>query len=150
VTTTVAPSERAVSLVLEAEIMADADTGRLALIASTDHHMSDLADVSPARLRRMVDEARTRLDEFERLAIEFEARDTLNAILAEHSLTMIEASLGKLADVDGALADRLDCWLMEAPDGRGYVVVPEGQDPSERLRHVSAFVARRIRQVVTA
>jgi hypothetical protein len=68
------PVDRAVSLILEAEITTDLDTGRLALIASTDHHMSDLDEVSPARLRGMVAAARKRLDEVERLANEHEAR----------------------------------------------------------------------------
>jgi hypothetical protein len=71
--TTTTPAERAVSLILEAEVMADLD-GRLTLIASTDHHMSDLDEVSPARLRGMIAAARKRLDEFERLASEHEAR----------------------------------------------------------------------------
>ncbi|WP_158810699.1 hypothetical protein [Streptomyces leeuwenhoekii] len=73
-TTVHAPAERAVSLVLEAEVTTDLDTGRLALVASTDHHMSDLDEVSPARLRALVADARQRLDEIERLAAEHEAR----------------------------------------------------------------------------
>src|SRR5690348_1406952 len=84
------PAERAVSLVLEAEVMADADTGRLTLVASTDHQMTDLDDVSPVRLRKMVADARAKLDEFERLANEYEAIDTLRAILAEHGVEMEE------------------------------------------------------------
>lgn len=68
------PGERTVSLVLEAEVTTDLDTGQLALIASTDHHMSDLGEVSPARLRTLIANARKRLDEFERLASEHEAR----------------------------------------------------------------------------
>lgn len=68
------PAERTVSLVLDAEVTTDLDTGRLALIASTDHHMSDLDEVSPSRLRVLVANARKRLDEFERLANEHEAR----------------------------------------------------------------------------
>lgn len=76
------PAECAVSLVLEAEVMTDADTGRLILIASTDHHMSDLAEVSPARLRGMVADVRKRLDEFERLANEYQAVDVLRSTFA--------------------------------------------------------------------
>lgn len=68
------PAERAVSLILEAEVTTDLDTGRLALIASTDHHMSDLDEVSPGRLRALIANARKRLDDFERLASEHEAR----------------------------------------------------------------------------
>jgi hypothetical protein len=71
---TTAPAERTVSLILEAEVTTDLDTGRLTLIASTDHHMSDLDEVSPARLRGMVAAARKRLSEIERLANEHEAR----------------------------------------------------------------------------
>lgn len=73
-TTVHAPAGRAVSLVLEAEVTTDLDTGRLALVASTDHHMSDLDEVSPARLRALIADARKRLDEIERLAAEHEAR----------------------------------------------------------------------------
>jgi hypothetical protein len=69
-----APAERTVSLVLEAEVTTDLDTGRLALIASTDHHLTDLDEVSPERLRDLIADARQRLDEFERLAAEHEAR----------------------------------------------------------------------------
>lgn len=72
--TCTSPAERTVSLVLEAEVMADLETGRLALIASTDHHMADLDEVSPERLRILIADARQRLDEFERLAAEHEAR----------------------------------------------------------------------------
>lgn len=72
--TSTSPAERAVSLVLEAEVMADLETGRLALIASTDHYMADLDEVSPERLRDLIADARQRLDEFERLAAEHEAR----------------------------------------------------------------------------
>ncbi|MER8004792.1 hypothetical protein [Streptomyces sp. NPDC094149] len=54
--------------------MADLETGRLALIASTDHYMADLDEVSPERLRDLIADARQRLDEFERLAAEHEAR----------------------------------------------------------------------------
>jgi hypothetical protein len=73
--TTVQPViERTVSLVLEAEVTTDLDTGRLTLIASTDHHMSDLDEVSPDRLRHLVASARQRLSEIERLANEHEAR----------------------------------------------------------------------------
>ncbi|MBB5129787.1 hypothetical protein FHS32_006581 [Streptomyces albaduncus] len=73
-TTVQPPAEQTVSLILEAEVTTDLDTGRLTLVASTDHHMSDLDEVSPARLRGLVADARKRLDEFERLANEHEAR----------------------------------------------------------------------------
>ncbi|MFF1544104.1 hypothetical protein [Streptomyces sp. NPDC058291] len=133
------PAERALSLTLEAEVMTD-DTGRLSLTASTDPQLSDFADVSPAGLRAMVATARHRLAEFERLADEQEARDTLGALIAEHDVIMIETPLDKLTDVDDDLADRLACWVMESPDGRRYVIVPAGQDPIDRLAAVRRVI----------
>ncbi|MEU3613471.1 hypothetical protein ABZ725_14305 [Streptomyces sp. NPDC006872] len=134
------PTERSLSLSLEAEVMADADTGRLALVASTDPQLSDFAETSPARLRQMVTAARACLAEFERLADEQEARDTLAALLAEQDVAMIEAPLDKLMDVNDDLADRLACWAMESPDGRHYVIVPAGQDPIARVAAVRRVI----------
>lgn len=133
----VKPAERAVSLVLEAEVIADADTGRLTLIASTDHHMSDLDDVSPARLRRLIAEARAKLDEFERLANEYEAIDTLRAILAEHGVEMEEWDT---ASLDPKLRRSFAAFAMLHKDGSRLVVVPKGQDPIERLAAVAELV----------
>ena len=131
---------RAVSLSLEAEVMLDADTGIPSLVASADPQLADFADVSPAGLRDMVAAARAQLAEFERLADEQEARDTLAALLVEQDVAMIEAPLDKLMDVDDDLADRLACWVMESPDGRRYVIVPAGQDPLERLAAVRRVI----------
>jgi hypothetical protein len=132
------PGERAVSLVLEAEVMMDADTGRLTLVASTDHHMTDLDDVSPARLRSLVDQARTRLAEFERLANEYEARDTLRAILAEHDLSIEEWDT---ATLDPKLRQHLRAvYDPTIGDGR-TIVVPAGQDPIARLAAVCRLLA---------
>nr|WSY53831.1 hypothetical protein OG999_29430 [Streptomyces sp. NBC_00886] len=135
-TTSVLSAERAVSLVLEAEVMAGLDTGMLTLIASTDHHMSDLASVCPARLRGMVEDARKRLDEFERLANEYEAIDTLRAIVAEHNLHVVEWDMSALpADSrDGFLAHYLET------DGRRILVVPAGQDPIVRMNAVCTLL----------
>ncbi|MFJ9740849.1 hypothetical protein [Streptomyces sp. NPDC101166] len=140
-TCTTLPAERSLSLTLDAEVMADADTGALSLVASTDPQLSDIADVTPARLREMVAAARDRLAEFERLADEQEARDTLAALLAEHGILMVEAPLDKLMDVDDDLAARLACWAVESPDGRRYVIVPAGQDPVARLAAVRDLIA---------
>lgn len=133
----VKPAERAVSLVLEAEVIADADTGRLTLIASTDHHMSDLDDVSPARLRKLISEARAKLDEFERLANEYEAIDTLRAILAEHGVEMEEWDT---ASLDPKLRRSFAAFAMLHKDGSRLVVVPKGQDPIERLAAVAELI----------
>ena len=130
------PAERAVSLVLEAETVMDSDTGRLTLIASTDHHQSDLIDVSPARLRQLVAEARTRLAEFERLANEYEAVDTLRAIVAEHNLHVEEWDT---ATLDPKLRDQfVAAW--DQTEGERVIVVPLGQDPIQRLQAVATLV----------
>ena len=133
-----APAERAVSLVLEAEVMQDLDTGELTLIASTDHHMSDLDEVSSSRLREMVADARARLAAFERLADEHEARETLRALVAEHHLRIEEWDTSTL---DPKMRDHIAA-VYDPTEGDGLViVVPAGQNPFERLSAVREVVA---------
>lgn len=136
--TTVQPAERALSLTLDAEVMADADTGRLALVASTDPQLSDFAEVAPARLRQMVSSARARLVDFERLADEHEARETLQALLTEHGLRVEEWDT---ATLDWRLRDSIRA-VYDPTEGDGRVViVPAGQDPIERLAAVRRLIA---------
>lgn len=136
--TSTPPAERAVSLVLEAEVTTDLDTGRLALIASTDHHMSDLDEVSSSRLRDMVVAARKRLVEFERLADEQEARETLQTLLTEHRLHVEEWDT---ATLDPRLRDQIQAvYDPTKGDGR-VVIVPAGQDPITRLSAVRDLIA---------
>lgn len=129
--------ERAVSLTLEAEVMADADTGVLSLVASTDPQLSDFGDVSPARLRDMVAAARERLVEFERLADEQEARETLAALLADHQLRIEEWDT---ATLDPRLRDRIQA-VYDPTEGDRVVIVPAGQDPIGRLAAVRELIA---------
>ena len=136
--TTVLPAERAVSLTLEAEVMADADTGQLALVASTDHHMGDLAEVSSSRLRQMVAAARKSLAEFERLADEHEARETLHALLAEHGVQMEEWDT---ATLDPKLRQRFVAFALVHNETQRLIVVPQGQDPIARLAAVRELIA---------
>lgn len=131
------PPVRQISLTLEAEVMAD-DTGRLSLVASTDPQLSDIADVTPARLRAMVAASRARLAEFERLADEQEARDTLAALLAEHGLRVEEWDVSTL---DSRLRDSIKA-VHDPLEGDGRtVIVPAGQDPIERLAAVRQLIA---------
>lgn len=136
--TTVQPAERALSLSLDAEVMADADTGRLALVASTDPQLSDFAEVAPARLRQMVASARARLAEFERLADEQEARESLRSLLAEHGLHVEEWDT---ATLDPQLRERIQA-VYDPTEGDGRtVIVPAGQDPAERLDAVRKLIS---------
>ncbi len=131
------PAERSLSLTLEAEVMLDADTGIPSLVASADPQLADFADVSPAGLRRMVAAARTQLAEFERLADEQEARDTLAALLAEHEMRVEEWDTGNLEP-----AMRSHIKAVHDPtvgDGR-TIVVPAGQDPIDRLAAVRSVI----------
>jgi len=130
------PAERALSLTLEAEVMPDADTGRLTLVASTDSQLSDIADVTPARLRDMVAASRARLAEFERLADEQEARDTLAALLAEHGLRIEEWNLSTL---DSKLRDQIKA-VHDPVAGGDVIIVPAGQDPIARLAAVRELI----------
>ncbi|MFF4489453.1 hypothetical protein ACFY0F_23640 [Streptomyces sp. NPDC001544] len=135
---TLLPAERAVSLTLEAEVLTDADTGIPSLVASTDPQLHDLDDVSPARLREMVAAARERLVEFERLADEYEARETLQALLAEHGVQMEEWDTAAL---DPKLRERFVAFAMVHHEMQRLVVVPQGQDPIARLAAVRDLIA---------
>ncbi|MCX5522615.1 hypothetical protein OG342_07020 [Streptomyces bobili] len=135
---TILPATRAVSLTLEAEVMADADTGRLSLVASTDPQLADIADVTPARLRDLVAASRARLAEFERLADEQEARETLAALVGEHGLRIEEWNF---ATLDSRLRDHITA-MYDRTVGDGHViVVPAGQDPIDRLAAVRDLIA---------
>lgn len=132
-----APAVRSLSLTLEAEVMTDADTGIPSLVAATDPQLADFADVTPARLRQMVAAARTRLADFERLADEQEARDTLTALLAEHGVEMEEWDT---ASLDPKLRREFVAFAMVREDGLRLVVVPAGQDPIARLDAVRNLI----------
>lgn len=128
---------RAVSLTLDAEVMVDSDTGVLSLVASTDPQLSDLAEVSSARLRDMIAAARSGLVEFERLADEQEARESLAALLAEHRLHVEEWDT---ATLDPKLRDRIQA-VPDPTEGDRVVIVPAGQDPIGRLAAVRELIA---------
>jgi hypothetical protein len=121
---------------LEAEVMADADSGRLDLVASTSPQFTDFGVVSPARLRDLVAAAREQLVEFERLADEQEARDTLHALLVEHRFELEEWDT---ASLDPKLRGRFTAlaWVQA---GHRLIVVPAGQDPVERLAAVRELI----------
>lgn len=136
--TTTLPAERALSLTLDAEVMVDSDTGALSLVASTDPQLSDLAEVSPSRLRELIAAARNDLADFERLADEHEARESLQSLLAEHRLRVEEWDT---ATLDPRLRDHIRA-VYDPTEGDGRtVIVPAGQDPIERLAAVRRLVA---------
>jgi hypothetical protein len=125
------------SLTLDAEVMVDSDTGALSLVASTDPQLSDLAEVSASRLRELIAAAGARLVEFERLADEQEARETLAALLAENRLRIEEWDT---ATLDPKLRDRIQA-VYDPTGGDRVVIVPAGQDPIGRLAAVRELIA---------
>lgn len=129
---------RSINLSLEAEVMADADTGALSLVASTDPQLADFAEVSPADLRDLVAATRTRLAEFERLADEQEAREQLAHLLAEQGVELEEWDP---ATLDPLLRERFDAFAMRHLGDQMLVVVPQGQDPIVRLAVVRGLIA---------
>ncbi|MFF1685960.1 hypothetical protein [Streptomyces sp. NPDC058254] len=133
---TPAPIDQRVRLVIEAEIFQDPEGGPDSLIVTTD----DLAcePMSPARLLGMVADARAQLAQIDRLAREYEARDTLRAIVAEHDLQLEELDTELLFPEH--LRDKLQAWYGEVEDGKKIVAVPLGQDPIERVNAVAALV----------
>ncbi|MGW6142139.1 hypothetical protein [Streptomyces sp. NPDC055140] len=130
------PTDQRVRLVLEAENFQDPDGGPDSLIVTTD----DLAcePMSPARLLGMVADARAQLDAMERIAKEFEARDTLRAIVAEHDLQLEELDTETLFPEH--LRGQLMAWYGEVEDSKKIVAVPAGQNPIERVNAVAALV----------
>ncbi|MFJ8027421.1 hypothetical protein [Streptomyces sp. NPDC096311] len=132
-----APRSQCVRLVLEAEIFQDLEGGPDELVVTTDELACE--PVAPARLRRMVADARATLDAIERLARRYEAEDTLRAILAEHDLTLVEVAMDEVAEFGPDLAARLQCWSGKE-NGRQIVWVPQGQDPVERVDAIAKLV----------
>lgn len=132
------PSVRAVSLSLDAEVMTDLDTGELSLVASTDPQLSDLAEVSASRLRELITAVRTGLVDFERLADEQEARESLRVLLAEHRLNVEEWDT---ATLDPELRERIQAVYDPTVGDGCTVIVPAGQDPIVRLAAVRKLVA---------
>lgn len=129
---------RTISLSLEAEVMLDADTGIPSLVASADPRLADFGAVSPAGLRDMIAATRSRLAEFERLADEQEARDTLATLLVEYRMRVEEWDTGNLdAKLRGSIKAVHDPTV---GDGR-TIVVPTGQDPIARLAAVRDLIA---------
>lgn len=129
--------EQRVRVVLEAEIWKDIEGGPDSLCLTTDVHATE--PVSPARMLRMVEETRAKLNDIERLAKVFEARDTLAAIIAEHDLTLVEVDMRTVAEFAGSLANRLGCWAGRE-NGRLVVWVPKDQDPIARTNAVADLV----------
>ncbi|MFE5079929.1 hypothetical protein [Streptomyces mirabilis] len=129
--------EQSISTFLSAEVMVDADNGQPALVASTEVNLGDLREISPTRLLGLVADTRAKLDQIERLAREYEARDTLRAIVAEHELVLEELDTDTLFPEH--LRGKLKAWYGEI-DGARIVAVPVGQDPVERANVVAALV----------
>jgi len=129
--------DQSITASLTAEIMTDLDTGQPTLVASTQGNLSDLQEVVPARLLRMVAEARAKLDAIERLAQIHEAEDTLRAIIAEHQLHVEEWDIASLAPEHRG---KVAAFAEIADDGQRTVVVPTGQDPIERVNAIAHLV----------
>lgn len=138
-TTPPAINEQSNSAFLHVETMNDLGGGRPTLVTATQSNLGDLRETSPARALGMIAAARAQLDQAERLIKEYEARDTLAAILAEHNLQIEEWDTSTL---DPALRDQLMA-VHDPTLGNGRtIVVPAGQDPNERLTAVFRVVSR--------
>ena len=129
--------EQSISTFLSVETMRDLDDGRLTLCTATESNLGDLRETSPARALGMVADARARLDQAERLIREFEARDTLAAIIAEQSLHVEEWDI---ANLDAKWRDTFIASAAATTDGQRIIVVPQGQDPIERLAAVAGLL----------
>jgi hypothetical protein len=131
------PIEQSINVTLTAEIMHDLDDRQPTLVAATEANLGDLREISAARLLGLVADTRAKLDQIERLAREYEARDTLRAIIAEHGLVLEELDTDTLFPEH--LRGKLKAWYGEI-DGTRIVAVPAGQDPIERVNVVADLV----------
>ncbi|MFF1702574.1 hypothetical protein [Streptomyces sp. NPDC058252] len=131
----VTSTEQPVRLVIEAEIFTDPDGGPDSLIVTTDTLACE--PTSPARLLDMVTDARTQLDQIERMARIYEAEAALRTILAENRLALEEWDTATLSPL---LRDHLAVFCI-LDEGLRVVVVPKGQDPVERVTEVARLIA---------
>ncbi|MGV4890379.1 hypothetical protein ACSR0Z_27945 [Streptomyces viridosporus] len=134
-TTSTAPSTQPVRLVLEAEIFQDPEGGPDSLIVTTDELACE--PVVPARFLSMIADAQAKLDAMKRMALVYEAEDTLRAIIAEHQLHLEEWDVANLAP---EYRDKFIAFAALTGDGQRIVVVPAGQDPIERVNAVAHLV----------
>lgn len=132
-----APTAQRIRLVIEAEIFQDPDGGPDSLIVTTDELACE--PTVPARLLGMVAKARAQLDQIERLANEYEARDTLRAIIAEWDLELEELDASTLPE---KIRDAFQAFHCTPKGERAVIVVPQGQDPIERVNAVARLVNR--------
>jgi len=137
-------AEQRVRLVLEAEVWKDIEGGPDTFCVTTEDMACE--PVSPARFLGMVSDARAQLDRMERLAREFEARDTLAAILAEHHARLEEWD----TDVADPLLRARFAAAAYVENGQLVVVVPLGQDPVQRVSAVANAVNDAIEQAARA
>lgn len=131
-------NEQSLTAFYHVEITRDLDDGRLTLTAAAEQNLGDLREVVPARAHSMLDTVLAKVNEMRRLINEFEAQDTLTAILAEHELTLVEVDMVEVAAFGEDLASRLSCWAGRE-NGRLIVWVPKGQDPLVRVNAVAAL-----------
>jgi hypothetical protein len=130
--------EQSISAFCHVEIMHDLDDGRATLCIATESNLGDFREASPARALGVIEDIEALIAKAKRLIREYEARDTLAAILAEHDL--------QIEEWDTATLDpKLRGQLMAVHDptlGNGRtIVVPTGQDPIERLNAVARAVS---------
>ncbi|MGX9887326.1 DUF6907 domain-containing protein [Streptomyces sp. NPDC002276] len=130
-------AEQCIDAFLHVGIMNDPDDGLPTLVAATESDLGDLDEIVPARARSMVAAIQAKLDEQLRLINEFEARDTLAAILAEEQLEMEVLDPSTLSE---QLRNKITAFYAEHKDGQRILVVPAGQDPIVRLNAVCALL----------
>jgi hypothetical protein len=144
------PAEQAITASLCVEIMHDLDDGRPTLIASTDAHLSDLAEVGPSEAMRKVREARAELDRAEELINEYTATVTLPAFIEHYGIRLIETDLEGLAAASPKIAAAFKSFALAAKDRTLTVLVPEHQAPVERLAVIRDLVLDLQRRADTA
>lgn len=125
--------DRAITASLTVEIMHDLDNGRPTLLISRDSNQGDLREVTPFEAIAEAAKLRADADRIEQLAREYAAKHVIPALIEHHGITLREINLDELRATDPELAEMFMGYGMRLPSGQPVFVVPEGQDPIERI-----------------
>ncbi|MDX3555319.1 hypothetical protein PV729_26730 [Streptomyces europaeiscabiei] len=125
--------DRAITASLTVEIMHDLDNGRPTLLISRDSNQGDLCEVTPFEAIAEASKLRADADRIEELAREYAAKHVIPALVEHYGITLRETSLDQLHATGPEIADMFMGYGMRLPSGELVFVVPEGQDPIERI-----------------
>jgi hypothetical protein len=140
ITSTAAPAstlpDQAITASLTVEIMHDLDNGRPTLLISRDSNQGDLREVTPFEAMTEAAKLRADADRIEELAREYATKHVIPTLVEHYGITLKEIDLDELRATDPELAEMFMGYGMRLPSGEPVFVVPEGQDPIQRISFI--------------